>query len=214
MMRMRLTPLLVALTVLSLASVARADESAPHAWGQERGFSIGLKYLVDGLGANESSDPIGPVIDDIGSGLVVLGGYSFTPRFHTRLTLGGAQHRTDVSGLDVQRSLGTIEAHYRFMPDRQVCPYVFGSLGGTDVRANQGINHVKFTGSMAGIGAGTMVGFTPNFLMDVTLRFDGVNWNTVEFSQDQPDGSTLRLSDPIEDSGSSARLELGFVWAF
>ena len=40
------------------------------------------------------------------------------------------------AGLDVQHSVGTLEAHYRFMPDRQVCPYVFGSLGGTDVRAN------------------------------------------------------------------------------
>lgn len=210
----RLMPVFGVLLTLLHAADGRAQETTPSGWGQERGFSVGIKYLVDGLGVDESSDPIGPVIDDIGSGLVILGGYTFTPRFHTRLTLGAAKHRTDIDGLDVQRSLGTLEAHYRFMPYSQVCPYILGALGGTDVRADQGINHVKFTGATAGIGVGTMVAFTPRFLMDVTLRLDGVNWHTAEYSQDQPDGSAIQVSDAIEDSGGSARLELGFVWAF
>lgn len=202
--------LLAALAVATLAPAARAETPV---WGQERGFSLGLKFLVDGLGADPSPDPAELVVDDMGSGLALCGGYSFTPRFHVRLTVGAAQHGTAIGDLDVQRSVGTLEAHYRFMPDRQVCPYVFGSVGGTDVRADQGINHVKFSGSMAGVGAGMLVGLTRHLSMDVTGRVDGVNWDTAEWSQDLP-GGTVKYADPIEDSGGSARLELGLLWQF
>lgn len=208
-----LTPFALAAAVLlaGAAAPARADE-APQ-WGQERGFSIGLKYLVDGLGADASPDPAQPAIDDMGAGLVLCGGYTFTPRFHVRLTAGSARHGTAVEGLDVERSLATLEAHYRFAPGRQVCPYVFGSLGGTEVRADKGIDHVKFSGGMAGLGAGVLVGLTRHVAMDVTGRVDGVNWEKAEWSQDTS-GGTIKFEDPIEDSGGSARLELGFLWQF
>lgn len=200
------------------ASVAAAAAPAPVAaetteWGQSRGWSLGIKYLVDGLGADASPDPAKPAIDDMGAGLVLTGGYTFTPRFHVRLTAGSARHGTAVSDLEVERSLGTIEAHYRFMPGRQVCPYVLGSLGGNEVKADQGVNHVKFSGGMAGIGAGLLVGLSRHVAMDLTARLDGVNWNKAEWSQ-ETSGGTVKFEDPIEDSGGSARLELGFLWQF
>ena len=110
--------------------------------------------------------------------------------------------------------MGTLEAHYRFLPDRQVCPYVLGSLGGTDARADHGVDHVKLSGGMAGIGAGVLVGFTRSFLLDLTGRLDGVNWTKAEWSHDQPDGSSLKYEDAIEESGGSLRLELGLLWQF
>lgn len=205
----------LALSAALLApAAALAQDAATPVWGQSRGFSAGLKFMVDGLGADSSPDPVNPAIDDMGSGLVLCAGYTFAPRFHVRLTAGSATHGTEIAGLDVQHSVGTLEAHYRFMPDRQVCPYVFGSLGGTDVRADQGVNHVKFSGSMAGVGVGTLVGLSRHVVMDVTARLDGVNWDKADWSQDQSGGGTLHYNDPIEESGGSARLELGFLWQF
>lgn len=201
---------------LAVQPAVRAQDAAasPPVWGQARGFAFGLKYLLDGIGADEAGNALSPVIDDMGSGLVASGGYTFTPRFHVRLTLGSATHPTSFPDLDVQHSVATLEAHYRFTPDRQVCPYVLGSLGGTDARADHGVDHVKFSGGMAGIGAGLLVGFTPHLSLDLTGRLDAVNWNKAEWSQDQPGGGTLRYENAIEDSGGSARMELGLVWAF
>ena len=215
MTTLRRLALLAAFVATALGpATAGAQEGGAPAWGQDRGFSLGLKFLLDGLGADEATDPLSPVIDDIGSGLALAGGYTFTPRFHVRLTIGAAAHATEIPDLDVTHSVGTIEAHYRFLPDRQVCPYLLGSLGGTDVRADHGRDHLKFTGGMAGVGAGLLVGFTPHFLLDLTGRLDGINWTKAEYSQEQPGGGTLKYEDAIEDSGGSARLELGLIWAF
>lgn len=204
---------LVAALVIPTAALAQGGAAAPI-WGQDHGFEIGFKYLLDGIGADEADNPLSPVIDDIGSGVVLSAGYTFVPRFHVRLTLGAATHQTNYPGLEMERSVATLEAHYRFMPDRQVCPYILGSLGGTDATADHGIDHVKFTGGMAGIGAGVLVGFTRHLSMDVTGRLDAVNWTKAEWSQDQPGGGSIHEEQAIEESGGSARLELGLVWAF
>lgn len=212
---LRTMALLAALAAAALSPAPSfAQDGGAPAWGQARGFSLGLKFLLDGLGADEADNPLGPVIDDIGPGLALCGGYTFTPNFHVRVTLGAAAHATDVPDLDVTHSVATIEGHYRFSPGRQVCPYVLGSLGGTDARADHGADHVKFSGGMAGFGAGLLVGFTPHLALDLTGRLDGINWTKAEYSQDQPGGGTLKYEDAIEDSGGSARLELGLLWQF
>lgn len=212
--RLTLVVALIAALVIPTAALAQDATASAPVWGQDRGFEFGLKYLLDGIGADEADNPLSPVIDDIGSGAVVSLGYTFVPKFHLRLSLGGATHQTDFPGLEVQRSVATFEAHYRFMPDRQVCPYILGSLGGTDATADQGIDHVKFTGGMAGVGAGLLVGFTRHLSMDLTGRLDAVNWTKAEWSQDQPGGGSIHEEQVIEESGGSARLELGLVWAF
>jgi hypothetical protein len=200
------------LALAALVPAARAGD--PASWGQERGFSLGLKLVVDGIGVDETADPLDPAVDDMGGGLALVGGYSWTPNFHARLTLGSAQHGTSVSDLEVLRSFGSIEAHWRFLPDRQVCPYIFGSLGGTDLRADQGGNHVKFTGGTAGIGAGLLCGLTSRWVVDMTGRLEGINWNTAEWAVDQAGGGQLQYETGIEDSGGAARLEIGVVYQF
>ena len=212
--RLTLTAALLAALVVPTAALAQEAAASAPLWGQDRGFEFGLKYLLDGIGADEADNPLSPVIDDIGSGAALSLGYTFVPRFHLRLTLGGATHQTDFPGLEVNRSVATFEAHYRFMPDRQVCPYMLGSLGGTTATADQGIDHVEFTGGMAGVGAGLLVGFTRHLSMDITGRLDAVNWTNAEWSQDQPGGGSIHEEQAIEESGGSARLELGLIWAF
>src|SRR6187399_2135162 len=104
---------LVAALLAPAAALAQDAAGSAPVWGQDHGFSIGLKYLLDGIGADEADNPLSPVIDDIGSGAVVSLGYTFVPRFHVRLSLGGATHQTNFPGLDVDRSVATFEAHYR-----------------------------------------------------------------------------------------------------
>ena len=183
-------------------------------WGQARGFSLGLRYQVDGLTVDDSGDPSQVRIEPMGAGLSVLAGYSFTPHFHTRLTIGSSQHSTSLADLDVVRSAASLEAHYRFRPDQQVCPYLMGALGGTDVRADRGADHVRISGGTAGVGGGLLVGLARHVMMDMGLRLEAVNWDTIEWSQAQPGGGTLEYSDRVEDSGGSSRLEVGFVWQF
>jgi len=220
-MTMRTTTLAASLLTCALLGLgsasARAQDLEPTSstvWGQSRGFSLGLRYQVDGLSVDENPDPGQIKIEDIGAGLTLVGGYSYTPQFHTRLSIGGAQHGTNVAGLDFAHSTASLEAHFRFRPDQQVCPYLFGALGGTDVRADQGGNHVKITGGCVGVGGGLLVGLSRHIVMDVSARVEAINWDTIEWSQDQPGGGTLQYVDSVEDSGGSSRLELGFLWQF
>ncbi len=214
--RHRIAPaaLLCATLLAAAVTPAHADADVARTWGQDRGFSLGLKLLVDGLTIDDSDTPGQPHIDDMGSGLALVAGYTFTPHFHTRLTTGTAQHGTSVADLDVLHSMASLEAHYRFLPDRQVCPYLFGALGGSDVRADQGGSHVKISGGTAGIGTGLLVGFTRHLTLDLALRLEAVNWTNVEWSQDVPGGGTLQYQDDIEESGGSSRLEVGLLWQF
>jgi len=201
---------LVSLALLAAVSPAAAQE----AWGQSKGASLGLKLVIDGTGEGEAANPGDPHIDAIGAGLALVGGYTWSPRFHTRLVLGSATHGTSVPDFDVQRSWGTFEAHYRFLPERQVCPYAFGALGGSDVRAEEGPNRVKFSGGTAGIGAGLLVGFTPRWVLDLSSSLEGINWNKAEWSQDQPGGGTLQYQNAIEESGGAFRIDLGLLYQF
>jgi hypothetical protein len=211
------TLLLPALGLAALVTCGTAlagEGDAPPAWGQARGFSLGLQLQVDGLSVHDKGNPVAPVVDDMGAGLALVGGYAFTPRFHTRLTLGSARHGTSVGDLDVMHSMGSLEAHYRFLPERQVCPYVFASLGGSDVRADQGANHLELSGGTAGIGGGLLCGLTPHVGIDLSLRLEAVNWTRAEWSQDQPGGGTLKYQDSIEESGAASRLDVGVLWQF
>lgn len=190
------------------------DPPAAPAWGQAHGASLGVQIVVDGVGSGNSTDPAQPRIDDMGAGLALVGGWTFAPSFHVRLTLASAQHGTSLPDLNVQHSTGTIEAHYRFLPARQVCPYVFATLGGTDVKADKGIDHLRFSGSAAGLGAGVLCGFTRHVGLDVSARYEGMNWNKAEWSEDQPGGATVKVQQSLEDSDASLRLHVGALYQF
>ena len=207
-----LAPLL--LVMLSSAGSAAEDDSRPPGWSQERGFSIGLKFVADAIGASETPDQADPEVDNFGSGLALVGGYSWTPHFHARLTIGSAIHGTSVDGLDVQHSFASFEAHWRFLPARPLCPYIFGSLGGSDVRADERANHVEFSGATAAVGAGLLCGFSRRWVVDFTARLEGVNWNKAEWSRDLRGGGTVRYRTGVEDAEGALRLEAGMLYQF
>lgn len=212
----RTTAALAALaTLLALASApARASAGEPHAWGQARGFSAGLVAIVDGMSIGDTSDPNAPHIDDMGGGLALAGGYTFTPHFHLGLTLGSARHATNVTGLDVEHGIGVFEAQYRFAPERQVTPYVAATLGGAGVRADHGADHLQISAGAAGIGAGVRVGLSTHVVMDVSGRLEAINWHDATWSHDLPDGSSVSYHGAVEESGGASRLQLGFFWDF
>jgi outer membrane protein W len=176
-----------------------------------------LQYHANLVGAEDPGPASAPdqlFIDETGQGLALLGGYAFTPHFSTRLVLGTAVHRTTQSAVEVYHSSAVVEAHYRFLPRERARPYVFGGLGGSDIRSDQEGFHVQISGGVAVLGVGMLYNLTEHLVADLTLRLDQINWTTVKVTQDLPDGSSIQLQDPIEESGSAGKLLLGLVWQF
>lgn len=204
----------LAALLLTLGIAPRAHAAEPRAWGQARGFSTGLTMLVDGMAIGDQSDPNAPHIDAMGGGLALEVGYTFTPRVHLGLTLGSAQHATDVPQLKVLRTIGVIEAQYRFAPAAQVCPYMVATLGGAGVRADQGADHHTLSAGAAGIGGGVRVGLSTHLVLDVGARLEAINWKDATWTHDVAGGSTLSYHGAIEDSGGASRLQLGLGWDF
>jgi hypothetical protein len=199
--------------ILRTAGVLLAVLAAGSAAAVERGGEGGANWI----GASEpgpGSPPGQFFIDDTGQGAIITVGYAFLPQFALRFTGGTAQHSTSRSDVSVYHSSGVLEAHYRFLPARRVRPYVFGGLGGTDLRADHEGFRVRTSGGVAVLGAGLLGNLTDHLLADLSFRADWINWNKVEVSQDLPDGSTAQLESPIEESGGAAKLLVGLLWEF
>ncbi|MBI5710658.1 MAG: porin family protein [Candidatus Eisenbacteria bacterium] len=199
------------------ASAAEPAGNGSPRQAHQRGFSLGLQYQANFTGAEDPGPGSAPnqlFIEEAGNGLTFLGGYGFTPHFAMRLTAGTAAHRTTQAAVEVYQSSVVLEAHYRFLPGERARPYVFGGLGGTDIRADQEGFHVQTSGALAALGVGVLYDLTGHLAADLTARLDLINWNSVKVTQDLPDGSTVRLENPIQETGSAGKLMLGLVWQF
>ncbi len=205
---------LAAVSTLLALTAAPASAGESHTWGQARGFSVGLVALVDGMSIGDGTDPNSPHIDAMGGGLALAGAYTFTPHFHLGLTLGSAQHATNLADLDVLHGIGVFEAQYRFAPERQVVPYLAATIGGASVRADHAADHIEVSAGAVGLGAGLRVGLSTHVTMDLSGRLEAINWNDATWSHDLPDGSTVSYHGAIEESGGASRLQLGFFWDF
>ena len=209
--------ILLAVLGAGYASAAGSPGDTPARWAQQRGFSLGIQYQANFIGAEDPGPGSAPnqlFIEEGGQGLTFLGGYAFTPRFGMRLTAGTAAHRTTQAAVEVYQSSVVLEAHYRFLPRERARPYVFGGLGGTDVRTDQQGFHVQTSGALAVLGVGVLYDLTGHLVADLTVRLDQINWNSVKVTQDLPNGASTQLESPIEETGSAGKLMLGLVWQF
>ena len=205
----------LALMLIAFGS-AIAEAQGGTNWSQDRGFHLGLQFVGNFVGADDpgpSSPPNALFVEEGGGGAMLLVGYTFTPHFRLRFVGGSAQHNTNQSGVEVLHSTATLEAHYQFTPAGRARPYVFGGLGGSDLRTDQQGFRVETSGGTAVIGTGLLFNITRHLVADLTLRYDSINFNTVEVTFEQP-GGTTQLSSDIEENGSAAKLLFGLLWAF
>jgi len=164
--------------------------------------------------AGARNTPEDVFVQENGGGGLLTVGYAFTPGFALRLVAGGAAHETTRNGSEVNHVTATVEAVFRFLPGERARPYVFGGLGGADLKFTAGNLDSKVSGGAAVLGAGVVYRLTGHLGLDLGGRLDLINWDRVEVVADLPGGGTTRLENPVDDSGSAGKILLGAVWSF
>jgi opacity protein-like surface antigen len=215
LLRVGLLPIILAAPLLASAIPASAHES--HKWGQDSGWSLGLDFVVDFIGAEDptsESSPDAVYVNETGAGLAFHLGYAFTPVFGLRLTALAAGHDTTKEGITVTNGAVTIEALVRFLHGKRWQPYLLGGLGGTTLQFNNEVLDTRTSGALAVLGGGVQYHMTRHLALDLGGRLDLINWDKVEVSATLPDGSTAVLENPVNESGSAAKLSAGLVWNF
>lgn len=188
----------------------------PPTWGQDRGLSIYFQLLNNQLGRTEPpTDEITTFsITEGGKGLDLGVGYSFNPSFHLQMSAASAVHTTSQPEVDVFHTTLALEAHWRFLQEQRGRPYMFVGLGGSSLDVDRDGPTVKATGGVSLIGLGFLYNLTRRLVFDAALRADFINWNSVSVREQAPDGRWVQLDDPVEESGSAAKLRFGLRWEF
>ncbi len=201
---------------LCVAAVPRAI-SAQRPWAQDRGFTIGLQYQTDVIGAEDPApggDPDAVFIEEVGHGLSLNLGYTITPMFALRLAMGSAIHGTNWEGVEITRGSAMIEAHVRFLPQERARPYLVGGLGGTSLIDDRKGYDVETSGGVALLGAGVLFNLTEHFVLDFSTRLEMINWNKIKIRKELPGGTEIELESPVDENGSAATFRLGFDLQF
>jgi opacity protein-like surface antigen len=207
----------LAMTGFVLGGAERASAHEEHPWGQDRGWSLGLDFVLDFIGAEDpgpESSPDAIYVNETGGGLAFHLGYAFTPVFGLRLTAIGAGHETTRDGISVSNASVTLEALVRFLHGKRFQPYALGGLGGATLQFNNEVLDTRTSGGTAVVGGGVQYHLSRHLALDLAGRLDLINWDKVEVTATLPDGSKAQLENPVDESGSAAKLMLGLVWNF
>ena len=211
---------IAALALLALAASAPGAASAAaadEAWGAERGFALGLQLQTDVIGAEDPGPNAAPdqlFIEETGHGATVHVGYTFTPAFALRWSLGVAGHGTSRDAVEAYHSSSMLEAHWRFLPHERARPYLFGGLGGAVIETDAELYDSEIRGGAAVLGLGLLYNLTRHLLLDAQGRLDFINWNEAQLQLELPQGGTLELAAPVEDDGGALKFQVGVAWQF
>ncbi|MCK4414764.1 MAG: outer membrane beta-barrel protein [Candidatus Eisenbacteria sp.] len=212
--------LLVAFAAILIGSLPLAEPSAAGtegAWAQDRGFSLGLQFQTNVIGAEDPSEEVDLNdiwLDETGGGCTLYLGYTFVPSFCLRLTLGSARHETTRDAVEAFYNTVALEAHWRFLPQERARPYVYGALGGAVFNLDTERYDSETSGGMAGLGIGLLYNVTHRLVIDFNTRLDLINWDAVNVTYQLPGGGEVGIKDPIDDEGSAWRFQLGLAWEF
>jgi opacity protein-like surface antigen len=204
-------------TLLGPFASATADAGRETGWGERRGLTLGLAYQTSLIGAEDprpGSDPRGLYFEEVGHGAALQLGYAFTPHFGLRFGLGTASHGTTQEAVEALFSRVLIEAHYRFLPRERARPYLVGGLGGASIRVDSEGYESEISGGVAVFGAGLLFNVTEHLVLDFSGRLDSVNWTETKVTVALPDGGTIELAQPVDESGSAGEFLFGVVWEF
>lgn len=214
--RVRIAVLAITMTALLATGVSQSAAQSTE-WGQAKGWFLDFRILSDHIGA-EDPGPDSPqdavFVEEQGGGVGLGVGYTFTPSFALRLALGGARHETTQEGVELVHASITLEAVARFLHGQRAQPYLYGGLGGATLEFTSGRFESRTSGGVAVLGAGVEYHLTRHLALDAGARLDLINWDRVEVSAEIPGGGEVRLEDPVDESGSAAKLLLGLVWHF
>jgi hypothetical protein len=211
--------LLAAATLVFAAPCGAQPDATPAAgtWAQDRGFSLGLQFQSNVIGASDpdaDADENAIFVDETGSGATFHIGYTFVPAFNLRLAIGIARHETTREAVEAFYNSVAIEAHWRFLPQERARPYIYGALGGAGFMFDTDEYDSEVSGGVAALGFGLLYNLTRHLLIDLNTRLDLINWSEATWTRKVPGGGEVSVSAPIDDDGSAWRFQLGLAWEF
>jgi opacity protein-like surface antigen len=209
-------PIAFAAGCLCLVTATRAT-SAERPWAQDRGFTVGLQYQADVIGAEDPApggDPNALFVEEVGHGLALNLGYTFTPNFALRLAMGSAIHGTNWEGVEITRGSAVLEAQVRFLPGERARPYLVGGLGGTRLVDDREGYDVETSGGVGVLGGGVFYNLTEHLALEFSGRLEMINWTEIKFRKEMPGGADIELENPIDENGSAGVFRLGFDLQF
>ncbi len=201
----RNTPLFAA---LAIALVLAAGGAA----AQDGRWMIGLDGLSSHIGDNDDEPAIS--VDEQAGGGALQVGYRFSPTFMLRLYGGGADHGTSDPDIDIRFMSSFLEGVFLFGESRPFRPYLFGGLGGFQLESQQGDLLFEANGAGISFGAGAHYLVGRSVSLHGSLRLEAVNWDKASVTYEAPDGSTLSVETPVDDSGFASKLTLGVAFWF
>lgn len=173
----------------------------------ERGVSIGLKFVGASLHADESSSVF--FIKDDGGGAQLDLGYRFNPVFMLELVAGGSNHETSDPAIDAKTAAVQLFAHYRFSPDRAFRPFLKGGVGGYALTLESNTANLRLEGGGIAIGGGFRYFLSPRFSLGVDLTHSMIRYDEAQLSL-----SAFSYQSSIDEHGSLTTLGLMFGYSF
>ncbi|MBU0740907.1 porin family protein [bacterium] len=193
------------LTILSLLALLVAGAAA----AQDGRWLLGLDGLSSHVQDNNEEDLVS--VDEQSGGAALQVGYRFSPAFMLRVYGGGADHATNISGIDIRFVSSLLEGVYLFGEGRAFRPYLFGGVGGYKLESQQ--DALLFAAEGAGIsfggGAHYLVGGSVS--LHGSVRLEAVNWNKVTVTY-SGSGGDVALETPVEESGFASKVTFGVAF--
>lgn len=200
--------ILAALALFVCTMMSASFLSAHEVEDASQGFYLGLTLMGSSIHADDTIDEVFTVEDD-GGGAQLQVGYHFTPAFALELSLGGANHETNVQDLDADLGLAQIFAVYRFVPGQQFRPYIKGGIGGYGLTFDGNGGDVTAKGGGLAFGGGFSFFFTPHFALGVDFTHNIIRYEEIELSFED-----ITIGTEIDEEGSMSSLGLSFSYFF
>jgi hypothetical protein len=216
--------LLAGLLLAGSVAVAQDVQGPPSATPQaqpagakyQRWF-IGVDFLSSHIGADDPSEQSTPddvFVDEVGAGAALQAGFMVSRAFMLRLYFSGASHDATDPDLDFRLAGVTIEGCYLFAAGNPFRPYLFGGLGGFNMKGDQDFYEYETTGGAITLGAGFYYYIWRHFALDFSLRGEFINWDESKANVTLPNGDRFTVSEPIKESGATGKFTLGFGFGF
>ena len=193
------------LAVLVLCACGTAN-GAPPDYPSGR-WMLGVDGVADKLDENTDQDAVH--LDEQTDGGAFQVGFLLSRSFQLRLYLSGAEHGTNADEAKVRLGGATLEAVYLFRPGASFRPYLFGGLGGFQAKTAKGPLSLKTEGGGMTFGAGAHWHLGRVVSLHFSGRVEAINWDSFSSTLVLPDGETVEVETPIDDSGVVGKFTLG-----
>jgi len=197
----------IALAAFALCMSLAPGAARAEAVEDEKGFSLGLKFVGASLHADEQSDAF--YIEDDGGGVQLDFGYRCNPVFMLEIVAGGSNHDTSDPAIEARMQSIQIFGYYRFMPESAFRPYIKGGFGGYAVELESGSASIRMDGGGVAFGGGFRYFLSPHFSFGVDFAYNMIQYDEATLSLGE-----LSYESSVDENGGLTTLGLTFGYSF